>query len=261
MKIFIFVVHNFSLNKWFQFNIVSPGLRQFTATVYCYSIFQGTILGANLTFIFFSINSRHSAAVDYSGNFVSVLLGELSMASGPNRVQGLLHGPPSVLCHHKLGYRDLHHWALCSHLSYHVVCLQPEGWVFAQKNCFLIIVFYTHCSSDSYLAFHKTFWTRSNKWNLLPSLFPTEVSVALPYFSMDHFSGLSNTLCSGLWPDSCLHPGLQGRHTRRCLPCLHNVWDDRAWSCTHLQRSFTPESGILLSGEISADGQTVFYPH
>lgn len=88
--------------------------------------------------------------------------------------------------------------------------------------------------------------------------FPTEVSFAVPSFSMDHFSGLSSTLCSSLWPDSCLHPGLQSHYERRCLPCLHNVWDDRAWSCTHLQRSFAPESGVLLSGEICAVEQIVY---
>lgn len=78
---------------------------------------------------------------------------------------------------------------------------------------------------------------------------------------MDHFSGLGSALCSGLWPGSCLHPGLHGRHARRRLPCLHHVWDDWAWSCTHLQRSFTPESWDLLSGKISAVREIASHTH
>lgn len=73
----------------------------------------------------------------------------------------------------------------------------------------------------------------------------------MPSYCMDHLSGVSNTLCSGLWPGTCLYPGLHSHHTRRCLPSFHHVWDDRAWSCTHLQRSFTPEGRVLLSGKIS----------
>ncbi len=88
--------------------------------------------------------------------------------------------------------------------------------------------------------------------------FLTEVSAALPYFGMAHFSGLSSSLCSGLWPGSCLHPGLHCYHTRGRLPRLHHVWDDGAWSCTHLQRSIAFESRILLSGELSAVQQMVF---
>lgn len=80
----------------------------------------------------------------------------------------------------------------------------------------------------------------------------------MPPFSMDHFSGLSGTLCSGIRRGSCLHPGLHRHHTRRRLPCLHHVWDDGAWSCTHLQRGFTTESGVLLSGELNAVQQIVF---
>lgn len=74
----------------------------------------------------------------------------------------------------------------------------------------------------------------------------------MPSCSLDHFSGLGHTLCSGLWPGSRLHPGLHGRHTRRRLPCLHHVRDDGARSCTHLQRRFAPESGVLFSGEHNA---------
>lgn len=81
-----------------------------------------------------SLNFRHSATVDHPGDFVSVLLGELSLASGSSGMQGLFYDSPSVLRHHKLGYHDLHHWALCSHLPHHVVCLQPEGWVLKQNN-------------------------------------------------------------------------------------------------------------------------------
>lgn len=73
----------------------------------------------------------------------------------------------------------------------------------------------------------------------------------MPSYCMDHFPGLGNTLCSGLWPGTCLYPGLHSHHTRRRLPSFHHVWDDRTWSCTHLQRSFTPEGRVLLSGKIS----------
>lgn len=80
----------------------------------------------------------------------------------------------------------------------------------------------------------------------------------MPCFSMDHFSGLGSTLCSSLWPGSCLHPGLHGHYTRRRLPSLHHVWDDRAWSCIHIQRSFTTESGDLLCGKIRVVQELVF---
>lgn len=80
----------------------------------------------------------------------------------------------------------------------------------------------------------------------------------MPSLGMDYFSALSSAICSGLWPGTCLYPGLHSHHTKRRLPCLHHVWDDRARSCTHLQRGFTPESGILLSGEISPIWQNAF---
>ena len=89
--------------------------------------------GEVMSILFFTVTLRHSAAADHPSDFVSVLLGKLPMATGAIRVQGLLHGPPSVLCHHKLGHHDLHHWALRSHLPHHVVCFQPEGAVLAEE--------------------------------------------------------------------------------------------------------------------------------
>lgn len=86
---------------------------------------------------FSSLNARHSAAFDHPSDVVSLLLGELPVASWPSGMQGLLHGPPTVLCHHQLGHHDLHHWALRSHLPHHVVCLQPEGWVLSQSKYFV----------------------------------------------------------------------------------------------------------------------------
>lgn len=84
---------------------------------------------------------RYPATVDDPNNFISVLLGKLPMAFGPSSMQDLLHGPPSVLCHHKLGYHDLHHWTLCSHLPHHVVCFQSKGWVqtTVKMYCFLTL--------------------------------------------------------------------------------------------------------------------------
>lgn len=95
-------------------------------------------------------------------------------------------------------------------------------------------------------------------FSTLSPFFPKEVSTAVPSFSMAHFTGLGRALCSGLWPGTRLHPGLHSRHSRRCLPGLHHVWNDRAWSCTHLQRSLTPQSRPFLSGKMSAAWQIVF---
>lgn len=58
------------------------------------------------------------------------------MASGSSGMQDVLHSPPSVLCHHKLGYHDLQHRALHSYLPCHVVCLQPEGKGTPKKRMF-----------------------------------------------------------------------------------------------------------------------------
>lgn len=74
----------------------------------------------------------------------------------------------------------------------------------------------------------------------------------MPSLSVDRFSGLSGTLCSGLWRGSRLHPRLHGHHSRRGLSCLHHVRDDRVWSRAHLQKCSSSESGDFFSGEMSA---------
>lgn len=163
---------------------------------------------------------RHSAAPDHPGNFISVLLGELPVASGPRSLQSLLHGPPSLLRHHQLGHHDFHHGALCSHLPHHVVRLQHEGWVFTLQN----ILFSPAMNCRQCNETHSPIFCP----------FPTEVSAAMSSFCMDHLSGLSHTLRSGLWPGERLHPRLHSCYTKGRLPYLHHVWDDRAWSCTHL---------------------------
>lgn len=171
--------------------------------------------------------SRHPAAVDHSSDVISILLGKLSMASGPGSVQDLLHGPPSVLCHHKLGYHDLHQRALRGHMPHHVVCFQSQGGV----HSFYIPIFYLSstmilnikkddsCNPSPFTGQMTT--DSNNYWLFLMT--ETAVPPALPSFCMDHFLGVCCTVCTGLQPGKCLHPGLHSDHTRRRLSCFHHV--------------------------------------
>lgn len=49
---------------------------------------------------------RHSTAADHPCYFISLLLGELPVAPWSSGLQDILHGPTTVLRHHKLGYHD-----------------------------------------------------------------------------------------------------------------------------------------------------------
>lgn len=93
------------------------------------------------------------------------------------------------------------------------------------------------------------------EFQTLSSCSPTEVSFALPTFSLDPFAGLNGTFCDCIRPGSRLYPGLHRSNPRRSLPCLHRVWDDGARPCTHLQRGFAPESGAFFYGKLHADGR------
>lgn len=101
----------------------------------------------------------------------------------------------------------------------------------------------------------KGLWKKGCNNNCIPPhLSPLrlkEISAAVPHHCVDCFLGLSCAICIGLWPGTCLHPGLHSNKAGRCLQGVHHVRNDRAWSCTHLQRSFTFESRALLSGETS----------
>lgn len=127
-KIKIFKWHSYIWKMvtdfFFLFNKVISELLRHERCIVLHTWMDCVYLLADISQIFFF---RHSAALNHPSYAVSVLLGELPMASGSSGMQDVLHSPPSVLCHHKLGYHDLQHRALYSYLPCHVVRLQSEG--------------------------------------------------------------------------------------------------------------------------------------